>query len=302
MHALLYWILFAVSLCPLWVLYRLSDLFFLLICHVLRYRKKVVYTNLKACFPNKEQKEIKKLAHAFYRHFCDLFVEVLKGYSLSDRALKKRVELITPDAISQISQSSEGTLVICSHYGNFEWMTSRLDLASTENGQIPTYGIYSPFRSAVFEHLMTRLRTRRGMELIPMRKAMIQSLRKLSQTCMLGLIADQSPSRQDSRYYVSFLGRPTAFHTSAAKLALRVKGGVFFADMRKKKRGYYSLELIPVSKKEFLPASREQIFAFTDLHASLLEDAVLDQPAYWLWSHKRWKHAPRESDYFSSRL
>ncbi len=32
-------------------------------------------------------------------------------------------------------------------------------------------------------------------------------------------------------------------------------------------------------------------FEITNRHAAILEDLIREEPAYWLWSHKRWKHS-----------
>jgi KDO2-lipid IV(A) lauroyltransferase len=75
MASVLYYLLFGLawiaSLIPFWLLYRISDLLFLLVYHIYGYRKKVVFKNLRNSFPEKSDAEITRLAKAFYRHFCD---------------------------------------------------------------------------------------------------------------------------------------------------------------------------------------------------------------------------------------
>ena len=50
-----------VSILPFAVLYRLSDVFCFLCYHVVHYRRKVVYENLKSSFPEKGEDERKKI-------------------------------------------------------------------------------------------------------------------------------------------------------------------------------------------------------------------------------------------------
>ena len=46
------------SLFPLKILYLLSDLLFFIIYYIARYRRNIVYNNLKNSFPEKTHKEI----------------------------------------------------------------------------------------------------------------------------------------------------------------------------------------------------------------------------------------------------
>ena len=60
---------------------------------------------------------------------------------------------------------------------------------------------------------------------------------------------------------------------------------VVFYHTRKVKRGYYELELQLITEAPETMKWGE----ITEAHTHMLEKAILEQPAYWLWSHKRWK-------------
>ena len=55
---------------PLWMLYRISDLLFLLVYFVVRYRRKVVRENLSRSFPDRSKQERRLIERRFYRFFC----------------------------------------------------------------------------------------------------------------------------------------------------------------------------------------------------------------------------------------
>ena len=82
---------------PFWAIYCLSDLVFLLIYYVFRYRKTVVINNLKKAFPEKSEKEIATLSYKFYRNFADILVEGIKGISLSEKEIVKRYKFINQE-------------------------------------------------------------------------------------------------------------------------------------------------------------------------------------------------------------
>lgn len=295
MYAPLYYLikgsLYLFSRLPFWVMYRISEVLFVIAFYVVGYRKKVVLDNLQKAFPEKPLQEIKTIRRRFYLHLCDLLVESLKGVTLSARQLEKRMRFDSPEVIDAIAKGGRSAIIIASHYGNFEWTNACIDYHS---GPVPTFTIYHELKSPYFERLMRGVRTRWGTQLIPKQTAFRAALRELKGHCMIGFVSDQSPSRRKQLYFSQFLGRPTAMHEGAAMIAVGRNIPAYFADVRKIKRGYYSCTLVPIPTSTY--AATKDVHGFTDHHAAMLEAVIREEPAYWLWSHRRWKHAPREGD------
>src|ERR1035437_35481 len=79
------------SLLPLRMLYGFSDGMYVLVFHVVGYRKKVVYENLRNAFPEKTDKERDLIARKFYHHLCDIMVEIIKMLHISNEEIKRRM-------------------------------------------------------------------------------------------------------------------------------------------------------------------------------------------------------------------
>jgi Kdo2-lipid IVA lauroyltransferase/acyltransferase len=56
--------------------------------------------------------------------------------------------------------------------------------------------------------------------------------------------------------------------------------------MQKTKRGHYSLTFHLITDKPRETKTHE----ITEKHTRFLEQIIKEEPAYWLWSHRRWKH------------
>lgn len=290
-----------ISWLPFWCLYRISDALYLLVYYLLRYRKKVVRQNLRAAFPDRPLAEVIRWEREFYHYFCDLLVETVKLYTLSDQELKKRVHLENIVFANAMLRQQKGALLWGSHYGNFEWMTARLDLSAREFG-LSSSAVYTPIKQPALNKLLLRLREKRGVQMLPMRRAMYESIKRLRQTGIVGMIGDQSPHHGLKLYFTPFLSRPTAFHTSIAKLILRTECLVFFVKMKRRRRGYYELSLKPIPTAPFLPETATHIQELTDVYVRELENMLAEAPPFWLWSHRRWKHAIRSGDELSPLL
>ena len=76
-YALIYSWVKVHALLPMWALYILSDILYVLVYKVVRYRVKVVRQNMKASFPDKSDTELRRLEREFYHHFADYVVETI---------------------------------------------------------------------------------------------------------------------------------------------------------------------------------------------------------------------------------
>lgn len=124
MHILLQWGLSLTARMPFGILYVLSDIIYIMVFHVARYRRKVVEKNLAVSFPDMDEDVLRKVEKQFYRNFADYIVETIKLMHISDRQMASRM---TFDGIEHINNTvGKGRSVVCffSHCGNWEWVTS----------------------------------------------------------------------------------------------------------------------------------------------------------------------------------
>ena len=61
-----YGLLYGLSLLPLRLLYVLSDAIYLLIYHVVHYRRRVVWKNLRSSFPDRTEADLRQIEKDFY--------------------------------------------------------------------------------------------------------------------------------------------------------------------------------------------------------------------------------------------
>lgn len=276
----------SLSLLPLSLLYLVADFVYLLLYHVVRYRRKVVYENLHNAFPEKDAEDIRIIAKRYYRHLSSLMVEIIKMATISPEELKARFKFKNLHLLNNYHEQGRSTLVCSAHYGNWEWGTLALGLNTTA----VVYPIYKPVSNEAFGEWFKQIRSRFGNQLIPMR----QTLRALNASKDVPTIFcfgnDQTPLKEESTYWLNFLHQSTAILLGLEKIAVRTNRPVFYMRVRILKRGYYEVECVPLCME---PAAAKP-FEITNLHVNYLEQIIIDEPAYWLWSHRRWKHKPED--------
>ena len=112
------------ALLPLRCLYLISDLFFVLVCYVVRYRRKVVLENLRNSFPEMTEKERLLIARKFYRFMCDLFIETVKMTNIDDAQIHRRMKYNNPEILHDLYRKGKQIFFATGHYGNWEWLAT----------------------------------------------------------------------------------------------------------------------------------------------------------------------------------
>lgn len=268
---------------PLWITYRFSDLFFLLLISVFPYRKKVIEANIARSFPTLSSKERRKIKRSFYRYFADMLLEGVKNLGISEKELRRRFVIKNPELMEKLYEENKSVLLVSAHYLNWEWMITGQDLFFPHQA----VGIGMPLTSGYWDKKINSLRSRFGMKVIHAKIVKDTFNGYLEQgipTATL-VLSDQSPADSTKCYWMTFLHQTTGIIFGAEQLANTYDQAVVFYLPRKVKRGYYEIELqLLTDDPHSLPWGK-----LTETHAQLLEKRIMEEPGPWLWSHKRWK-------------
>lgn len=274
------------AILPMRILFVLSDILYFFIYHVAHYRKKVVRNNLKNSFPGKTQKELLQLERRFYHHFADYIIETIKLAHISQEELLRRANIRNPELVYDLLDKGHTCFImIMGHYGNWEWFSGA---TARFEGRATIYQVYRPLSNKAFDRLFIYLRTRFHSFGIK-KNDTIRELIRLKQNkthALLPFLADQTPSKTNLHYWTTFLNQESAILTGPERIAKKLSIPVIYADTKKIKRGYYTVDFKLITDN---PKDTEE-FQITENYARMMEKTILRDPAYWLWTHKRWKH------------
>ncbi len=272
------------ALLPLGMLYLLSDTAYVILYHLLRYRRHTVRENLVNSFPEKEEQELLRIEKAYYLHLCDCVVETVKLLHISDEELKRRVEVVNTELIDKITGEGRPVILYVGHYGNWEW----LPVITFYYAPLPFSGqIYRPIKNKVLDRLMLRIRSRFLPVCIP-QKQVFRTLMRLhsnGEQFMVAFIADQRPNSRNLNHWTQFLNQKTAYAPGGDDIGKRVNANYVYLEAERCARGHYRIRYKPI-----VPSSREEEYPYMLGFMKMLEQTIRREPAYWLWSHRRWLH------------
>lgn len=267
------------------VLYTLAWLCAWILRSVIRYRHHVIYDNLRRSLPELSDASIHQLQHDYYAYLSELIVETLKLYSMSEKRLRSLIRFENPEVLKQFEGTDRRVIVMMGHSGNWELAGA---LFSVEFN-VPIYPVYRPIKNKKINSFYLRLRSRFGGR--PVSEKEVMKKMNLEPTpLVVAMLADQSPPKR-SGLYVDFLNQPTGFFRGSEVLAKRLENSaVVFAHIRRAGRGDYRIVL-----EESRPDLMAEKHGLLKQFVRFLESEIQGDPVNWLWSHKRWKHAPDEN-------
>lgn len=291
-YLLYYAIIFPLSKLPFRALYVLSDGFYLLVYYVFRYRREVVWSNIRNAFPEKTDAEVLAISKQFYHNFCDLIVENIKFFSISAEEAKRRCVFPNPELVNRLYDNNPCLFGMTGHLGNWE-------LAGISTGlHVKFWPVvsYKPFSNQAFEKMMTEIRSR-FFSIVPYFhiKATTQhtidtglfpiNKRDPQRKPVFIFLPDQAPSQKNSFFWVNFLNQETAFYTKVEDMAREFNLPVVFCNIARVSRGNFRVDLTLITER----AASTAPFEITTKYTQLLEACIRENPHNWLWSHKRWK-------------
>lgn len=282
-YILAYPLLWLISILPFPIFYLFSDFVCFLVYRVIGYRKKVVRENLALTLPHLSDAQRKVIEKKFYKHMCDMFLEMVKTMSMSPEEMERRFHVTNIDLVLDYAKRGKSVILVASHYASYEWLL-------TINPKLGFQGVavYKRLANPYFDRLIRRIRSKYNTEMIETRKA-IPTMAKNQREGILslyGLASDQSPKMERIFHSMKFMGVEVPVHTGAETLAKKYDLAVLFVEVKKAKRGYYEATFIPLADnpKEF------ENFKITEMYLKEVEKQILEAPEFYLWTHKRWKH------------
>ena len=272
---------------PYWFKYYVvENLIFVLLRYCLRYRMKVVKTNLRNSFPEKDERELAVIRRRFYRTLAEIFVDTI---NLAGLTPEKGRSLLTVKGLEEQKERVGGRdwIAMTAHFGCWEYCSF---WGLYDPTQI-VVAVYHPLRSRIVEAFYQRLRNGDYATTVAMKESLRFYLRNRERgiegkNLVMGLIADQNPPRRPDSHWFRFLNQDTIFFDGGEKLALRCQLPVYFVKMERLRRGRYemSFELIYDGKEEVAE------YEITQRYVRMLEAEIRRRPELWMWSHRRWKH------------
>lgn len=273
---------FLLTLLPLAVYYFFADCIFILIYYFLRYRRNVVKKNISRAFPSKTPENKKSIEKKFYRHLADYMVESAAMVRMTKSDYATRFRFVNIDLFDSALKQGKNVLLASGHYGNWEWICC-LPLFSKNT----VYAVYKEQSNRFINAAMLYAREKNGMRLLSYPRVYKEILAlPQGNSVAVYMLTDQRPKMENKAHWIEFMNQQITYFRGLENLNKAMQGAVFYAQILKTKRGHYTIEFIPLEPRPLEDTSGEWL---TKRYFKALEENIRIDPAFYLWSHNRWK-------------
>ena len=276
----------AVASLPFSVLYRISDLLYVMLYRVFKYRKKLVMSNLEHAFPTKTAEEREAICKEFYSNLCDSIFETVKQERLAFEELEKRL-VYDKGAIGDYPLQNKSVILAMGHQFGWEW---GIWYFGKKTG-FTFMAYYKPLNNKGMDKILYDIRTRHGAVLCSVydKNNQLRHATSFERPTMAAFVADQNPSKFKNTKWFDFFGRKVPFQLGLENFAFQTGLPVVFLESKRLGRGRFTNRFTLAFEKprETVPGE------ITEAYVRFLEKSISEQPGNYVWSHNRWKHVGR---------
>jgi KDO2-lipid IV(A) lauroyltransferase len=249
---------------------------------VLRSRDRLAMRNLRATFPERPQRELRRILNDCWRHFGREALQYVQMQNLTPEEIAERCPLVNAHHLEDAIARGNGTLLISGHWGGWE-IGALAVMSSIRNFRT----VARPLDNELLERELQRLREKTGAEVVDRRRAARFLLRSLSENAVIALLPDQAVQPQEGML-IPFLGRPAWTTTVPAKMALWARSTIVFGfcipdGLR------HRLEFEEPIRADLLREGESDPVMLTQRLNDVISRRIISRPELWLWMHDRWK-------------
>jgi Kdo2-lipid IVA lauroyltransferase/acyltransferase len=245
-------------------------------------RRSVVFANLRLCFPEKSETEIRTLARAHYDALALGLFEAVAGWWADPSELPPR-RIAGFEHFEAALAQGRGVILLTAHF-------TTLEICGRLMAEAGNFGcLYRDPDNPVIAHVMRRQRERHSTIAVHFNdlKGLIRALRAGHS---IWYAPDQG-QRTASSEILPFFGVPAVTNTATGKIAQMTGAAVVPYFAKRENDRSYTLTLLPALEN----------FPTADAHADalrinhLIEEHIRRAPEQYFWVHKRFKR--RGPDY-----
>jgi KDO2-lipid IV(A) lauroyltransferase len=232
----------------------------------------------------------RRLLPRYYEHMGLSTVEFLRLGSYRPGEVATWMRMEGQGRLREILSRGKGAFFVTGHVGNWE-LTGRALVSSG----LPLLAIDKPLRNPRMDAHLRRRREECGITCHEKADGTVFVLKTIRDGRAYGLMMDQDGSGHG--VFVPFFGELASTVPTAARIARRTGAAVVpVTSTRARDRVTHVLRVGP--EVELVETGDEALDAVVNTHLAsrAIQEAILEHPAQWLWSHRRWQSKPKPAD------
>lgn len=274
-----------VAILPLKLSIKAGEILGLLVFYLWGSRRRIAIENLKNSISSNAittAEPAEKVIRDNFKNLGKSFAEVIKIYYGFGKKIIDSVDIEGIENFNQAKSKGKGILFLTGHCGNWELMGNAV-AANLANIAIVARPINNPY----INKFIVNGRQRHGNSIINKQGALKVIIKRLREGGCVGILMDQSVL-PDEGYVIDFLGRG-AWTTKMPALVARKTGAAVLPVFIHRVGSGHKIKIYPEIELSNIKDKEKAALEDTKKFSGFIENYIRENPAEWLWIHRRWK-------------
>jgi KDO2-lipid IV(A) lauroyltransferase len=276
-----------VQVLPMSVCDRLCHQLAWLVADVLKFRKKIIWENLRGVYPDIIDDRCQTMTRRMWYHLFLMGCEVAQApRKIHDSNWRKYVTIRDKVQMTNYLIDYRPLVAVSGHFGNFEmggYVTGLLGM--------PSYTVARKLDNPYLDGFINDFRGHNGQFVFPKDGSATAVQEVLDSGGILTLLGDQHAGTKGC--WIDFLGRPAACHKAIALFTLSGNAPMMVSYCRHTDRPlHFEIGCTGVADPLDMDDSLRDVTKLTQWYNDRLADAIRLDPEQFWWVHRRWKEKP----------
>ncbi|MFH1199237.1 MAG: lysophospholipid acyltransferase family protein [Candidatus Omnitrophota bacterium] len=181
--------------------------------------RHAVYSNLKAIFPHKHKKEVRRICRTMFRNFAKYLIDFFRFAEINKEYIQRNIKIKNLHYLDEVLAKGKGGIVLTAHIGNWELGGIVLGILG-----YPFWVVALPHKDKKVNKFFNYQRESKGVKVIPLGRAVRSSITLLKENKLLALVGDREFTK--GGMLTDFFGLPTMLPQGPAALALKTHSSI----------------------------------------------------------------------------
>lgn len=247
--------------------------------------RKQVRQNLETIFPEKSEREIRRIRIRMFRNFAKYLVDFFRFSKIDKEYIRKHVRIENIRYVDEALGKGKGVITLTAHLGNWELGGVVVALLG-----YPFYAVALPHKHKKVNDFFNFHRENKGVKVIPLGRAVRQCLNVLKNNGLVALAGDRDFTEKG--IVIDFFGKPAFLPEGAAAFSLKAGAPIVPGFMLRNVDDSFTLTM--GEPLEFTPGKDKHadIKRIIMRYKTIFEDYIRKYPDQWYMFRKFWIEKP----------
>jgi KDO2-lipid IV(A) lauroyltransferase len=247
-----------------------------------RRRRRIALANLRFCFPDADERWVKRIARRSFANFGKAVVDYGRILRLNRHNVGKYQTIVNRKSFDDALAAGKGALLFTGHFGSWEQTGAVIRLS----GYPINYLVREQHNKRV-DALMNKIRAGAGIGLIRTGTAAKAVFKILRANGMVALLSDQDAGADG--VVVNFFGRRASTPKGPAAFVAKTGAAICAGFTIRDSNSHNTLYMQDAFKPKLTGDAEADVANITQSYTDLLEKYCRQYPDHYYWMHRRFR-------------